>query len=326
MGRRRYNIKPRFFIMLIVITVSIGLYYYFQDRQENIVKSKSNNVIMKNYLLVDRNNLYYIYEKLVFKLPKDLYFTKKKNLKIMIEKKNYKEIVNSSNYILPEKLEGYKYGKYEKLGDVDLLDLPLIKSKNKIYIKSSSLNEIFVNDYYKISSEKKNVVIDVLNANGINGYASKTGNKIKKRFSYEYTAANYDSISEYSYIIENRLSRNNIKKIVTLLDEKYIKIKKDSSVPSMSDAVIVIGNEKVKDFKIKLTANSLKSLEYDSLKKNDYKNIKRYKSETRVKENEIRHNGEDYYIAYKISKILKINNLIEDNSLINTVDIKVGGN
>lgn len=326
MIKKSYRIKPRFFIILTVLGLCLMSYFLISkiDYKKSEVKTPQN---MKKYALIDNGKVYFIYEDLVFKIPEELYFTKKKSLKEILIKKKYKELVNMANYIFPEKLEGYKMGSYKKLNDFDLINLPVIKTKDKIYLKSSALNEIFVIDYYKINEERKNVIIDILNANGVNGYASKIGENIKKNLLYEYNAANYEKISGYSYIVENRLSKKQLRKIAQLLDEKYIKIKNDTLVPTISDAVIVLGNEKVNDFFITIISNEEKDAVKDILSKEGYKKIGLKKPDIEIAETEIRYNEEDYYIAYKISKILKWNNLIQDNSLNNNIEIRIqGGN
>lgn len=78
------------------------------------------------------------------------------------------------------------------------------KCWSKRHILTSSVNSMF-SDYYgdenKVKELNENVLVDVLNANGIGGYARKTGEMLKENFGVKYNAANYEKEQEESYVM-----------------------------------------------------------------------------------------------------------------------------
>ncbi len=72
-------------------------------------------------------------------------------------------------------------------------------------------------------------MVDILNANGKAGYARKTGNKLQKDLGVKYSAANYETNINESYVIINDLNQKQTEDIIMSVDEKYFKIKEDAT-------------------------------------------------------------------------------------------------
>lgn len=168
--------------------------------------------------------------------------------------------------------------------------------------------------YYKSNGEtSENVIVDVLNGNGKSGYAGRTGKKIETALSYKYNAANYERDSEYSYIINKDLQTHQIEDLIMSLDEKYIKIKSELDLPTLANAVIILGKEENIQTKINIhgtdkVTGSAKNI----LVKDGYKNVSTGTENGNLTVVEYR--SEDYYIAYKVAKKLGIQNMVESNS------------
>lgn len=333
MKRKNKSISSFIFILILII-ISIILYYFLKYydtidvnfKTDFIKKNLINNQIKdpgKNHVILTKDYTYLNYDNNMFlRLKNETNISKNKTINSILLRKNYEEIVNELNYIFPEKLEGYKLEldyRNEKAIEIPLLDI-----KGKKYINTYFVAEIFENNYYKIEIDKsKNKIIDILNANGIGGSAGAAGKKILNEFGYKYTAANYEEISRYSYIINNSLSKKELEDLVLFLDEKYVKIKKESSISTIADAVIIIGRENGFLTQIVIQTNNVLDTEIYPLIQKSYKNTKRIKIKNKIEEKSIEYNPEDYFIALKISKVIGIENMVENLKLKNRININL---
>lgn len=287
------------------------------DKTENIEKE------IDKVIIISKNETFILYKnKMCLKLKNDIYLSKDKAINSIISKKNYDEIVNELNYILPVKIEEYNYDINHTNNDA--IEIPVIELDGKKYINTYLLASIFEVNYFNISYDKnKNKIIDILNGNGRSGSANTIGKKISENLGYKYNAANYDEVSRYSYIINNSLQESEIVELIELLDEKYIKIKTDYIVPTIADAVIILGREVGFLTQIVVQSNTkLNSKEYLTLK-NNYRNTKQIKIKTNIEEKSIEYNPVDYYIALKISKLIGIDNMVENVKLNERININL---
>ena len=185
---------------------------------------------------------------------------------------------------------------------------------------------LFSEEYYSEldATDLGDVIVDVLNANGITGYAGRTGEKIRKKFSYRYNAANNDSLSEYSYIINKGLPQAKIEELVMSLGEKYFRIKEKSSLPTLANVVVILGSEKNNLLNIDISGKeSVVNQMYSKLNSSGYINLKKNYKSTNLSKSVIEYSGEDYYIAYKLGEKIGIKNMVENNKLNNKINILV---
>jgi hypothetical protein len=288
-----------------------------KEKVENTKKEYNNS------LLIGKNKIYIYYNKrVVLALDKDVNLTKEKTVQNIIEHKNYSELLNLVNYLLPEKL--LKYELVENFYNENIRVLSTIDIASKKYVDTYALSEILTKKHYKLDINKnQNIIIDILNANGIGGSAGTTGKKIQKKFAYKYTAANYETRTKYSYIINKTLSQEELENLVMALDQKYVKIKKESPISTIADAVIIIGREWGYLTRIFVQTNKKLDSEYYTKLKKEYKNVKRIRVRKKIEENYIEYNPEDYFIAYKVSKLIGIDKMKENPKLKDRININL---
>lgn len=295
------------------------------------LRDNTNKENYSRYMLVGKQNIFLVYEdKLAIEIPFDIQLDKEKTIKDLIKVKNYTEILNNINYIFPEKIEDYKVA---KVGNIDLKvqnskKVPEVMVDDKRYILTSSIENLF-EDFYNIEEkatiENSKIVVDILNANGKAGYARRTGEKLKKVLGIKCNAANYETNINESYIIINDLNRKQVEDIVMTVDEKYFKLKEDATIPTLANVIMVLGKETDKIYDIELKGkNKEKDIYKRTLEKSGYLGIKSIDTKVSEKGSQIFYNPEDYFVAFKISKKLGIENLKEDKKLKNKIIISVG--
>ena len=296
-------------------------------KEEPLPKRALGNYKNKT-LIITRDRSYIRYrDDLEFSVDNNFDINRDINFTTLLKKESYKEALNLLNIVLVEKLNGYVVDEFYK-GSKGHYELPIIEIDGKKYIDSFKLNQEMIENYYKIDKDiNSSRVVDILNGNGRAGYAGRLGEKLKKEFGFSYTAANNEKREDYTYIINKSLSKEELTRIVEALDEKYIKIKDKNIIITLADVIIVVGKDN-KHFTISLETNSKLDIKnYKLLRNRGYRGIKRYKIDEKIEKEVIIYSAEDYFTAYKLSKILKIDNMIEDNNLKNKIKIQIrGGN
>lgn len=293
--------------------------------------NKETEVEWNKYLVIGKKNIFINYDdRLALRIPEDVYIGSDKNVADYIKRGQYSELYQRINSVFPEEIEGYvvanKRGQYS-IDPEYAVNIPLINKDGKNYVLTSELNEVFLKLYYdeEIRSQVvENVLVDILNGNGRSGYAGKLGNKIKEEFSYEYNAANYQELTDYSYVIANNIGDNQLKELIMSLDEKYIRIKEKGNLPTLANVVLILGKEKnnVLDTYV-YKFDSFDKENYNLLKDNGYNNVRRLKSDKEIDKSFIEYTKEDYFIAYKMSKLLNIDNLLENNELKERINVYI---
>ncbi|OQY42579.1 MAG: hypothetical protein B6227_01580 [Fusobacteriia bacterium 4572_74] len=310
MAKRQKKSKLLSIIIFLVITL-MGLLYM------NINSNNKRIIDIPRYMVIGKENVFVVYEdKMSLSIPFDIQLDGEKTIADLDRVGNYRGIMDGLNELLPEKVDSFEV---IKKGEVRLnvaykYNVPEVVIEDKRYVLTSNLNSLFMEKYYKYNGESaENVIVDVLNGNGRSGYAGRTGKKIEKALSYKYNAANYERDSEYSYIINKDLQIYQIEKLVMSLDEKYIKIKSELDLPTLANAVIILGKEENIQTKINIHGTDKVTVPAKNiLTKDGYKNISKGTENGNLTVVEYR--SEDYYIAYKIAKKLGINNMVESNS------------
>lgn len=314
------NRKKTFLIVwvLLLLGAVFLLNRYFNGKTD---------VKYKKYLVIGKENIFVVYDdKVSLKIPQDTYVGQEKMVLDYLNKKEYSELFQVIKSIFPEELEGYIVPKRNVDVATDYaVNIPTISNNNKNYILTSELNKVFINLYYGTINEKAdNILIDILNASGKAGLSRKIGEKLQKDFGYKYNPATYEENSDYSYIVNNNLSKKQTEDLIMALDSKYIKIKDKSKLPTPANAVVILGRETDGILSINLYKNDEADKEnLDKLKKNYYINLKSTVTKEKIDTAYIEYKAEDYYTAYKVSKLLGIDNLVENKEISNKINIYV---
>lgn len=314
------NRKKTFLIIwvLLLLGAVLLLNRYFNGKTD---------VKYKKYLVIGKENIFVVYDdKVSLKIPQDTYVGQEKMVLDYLNKKEYSELFQVIKSIFPEELEGYIVPKRNVDVATDYsVNIPTISNNNKNYILTSELNKVFVNLYYGTINEKAdNILIDILNASGKAGLSKKIGDKLQKDFGYRYNPATYEENSEYSYIINNSLSKKQVEDLIMSLDSKYIKIKDKSKLPTPANAVVILGRETEGILSINIYKNGeIDKENYNKLNKNYYINLKTTVTKEKIEDTYIEYKSEDYYTAYKISKLLAIDKLVENKEITNKINIYV---
>jgi len=310
-------------ILIIWILLLLGAVFllnrYFNGKTE---------VKYKKYLVIGKENVFVVYdEKISLKIPQDTYVGQEKMVADYLKKKEYSELFQVIKSIFPEDLEGYIAPKKNIDVATDYsINIPTINNGGKNYILTSELNKVFIKLYYGETNKEdaSNLMVDVLNASGTPGFSRKVGDKIQKDLGYKYNPATYEEESEYSYIINNSLDTKQLQDLAISLDAKYIKIKAKSKLPTPANAVVILG----KETDGLLGINIYKNVQADEenvkkLREALYKNLKSTTTKEAIESPYIEYKAEDYYIAFKISKLLGINSLVENNELNNKINVYI---
>lgn len=307
---------------LIVLIILIGTLVY------NLIRGNKDIKDWDRYMIVGKDNIFVVYEdKLAIKIPFDIHIDKDISFRDLIKVKNYEEVMNRVNAVLPEKIEKYKVIKF---GEVDInvknaRNIPEVMINERRHILTSNMESMF-DDLFRDKNVKnianENIIVDILNANGRAGHARRTGEKLTKDLGVKYNAANYETNGEQSYVIINDLPKEKVEELVMKIDEKYFKIKEDATIPTLANVVFVLGKEERKIFNVEIVGDSETAENYAAtLKKDGYNDITQKKEAVKGTDTLINYNKEDYYIAYKIGKKLGITKFVEKNDLQNKVII-----
>ncbi len=307
---------------LIVLIILIGTLVY------NLIRGNKDIKDWDRYMIVGKDNIFVVYEdKLAIKIPFDIHIDKDISFRDLVKVKNYEEVMNRVNAVLPEKIEKYKVIKF---GEVDInvknaRNIPEVMINERRHILTSNMESMF-DDLFRDKNVKnianENIIVDILNANGRAGHARRTGEKLTKDLGVKYNAANYETNGEQSYVIINDLPKEKVEELVMKIDEKYFKIKEDATIPTLANVVFVLGKEERKIFNVEIVGDSETAENYAAtLKKDGYNDITQKKEAVKGTDTLINYNKEDYYIAYKIGKKLGITKFVEKNDLQNKVII-----
>ena len=325
MATKKKKKRGRAPILVLVLTVILSVLLFLNFRGNNIKLSKDEKV-----LIIGKQNLFAIYEdRLAVKIPYELYIDSEETVEDLVSTRNYEQVLEKINSILPEKLTRYiviKSGEI-KLDVENQRNIPETNVGDKRFILTSSVYAMFKELYHEknsVDEQNENILVDVLNANGIGGYARKTGELIKTSLGMKYNAANYETTQDQSYVILNDISKEKAAEILDKLPEKYFKIKTKSSIPTLANIVVIIGSEKDINFKIDIYGDEavLKDAT-DKVKKLGYTNVSTSARKEGTEQSVIEYNKEDYFIALRIAKELGITDMIENNDLVNKIGVTI---
>ncbi|MCP1223956.1 LytR C-terminal domain-containing protein [Sebaldella sp. S0638] len=315
-----------------IILILVSLFMIF-----GCIEYESKDVADRNRVFKSDNNFYVYYNGKFIEIPKGTYIANDKKIENYYIKKivNKSELLNDLNKYFPDKIEYVTKGEKPK----ESIKLPVITSNGKTYIDSVKLEKLLVelptrvaaqNDKENIVAEDKPVslegkTIEILNANGVDGFASSLGDALKAKFKIVYNAENYTQEENYSYIINNKLDENAVNELLSSLSLKYIKKMKPGQIKPDADLVIITGKDVDTGFKTEIMSAAENSAITEKLKAytpvftkaDKYKDIDLKK----LSGIQINYNPEDYYTAYKLGKLLNTTNLVEDPSLKDSIII-----
>ncbi|ATV56348.1 LytR C-terminal domain-containing protein [Fusobacterium pseudoperiodonticum] len=325
MATKKKKKRGRAPILVLILTVILSVLLFLNFRGNNIKLSKDEKV-----LIIGKQNLFAIYEdRLAVKIPYELYIDSEETVEDLVSTRNYEQVLEKINSIVPEKLTRYiviKSGEI-KLDVENQRNIPETNIGDKRFILTSSVYAMFKELYHEknsVDEQNENILVDVLNANGVGGYARKTGELIKTSLGMKYNAANYETTQDQSYVILNDISKEKAAEILDKLPEKYFKIKTKSTIPTLANIVVIIGSEKDINFKIDIYGDEavLKDAT-DKVKKLGYTNVSTSARKEGTEQSVIEYNKEDYFIALKVAKELGITDMIENNDLSNKIGVTI---
>ena len=325
MATKKKKKRGRAPILVLVLTLILLALLYLNFRGNNIKLSKDEKV-----LIIGKQNLFAIYEdRLAVKIPYELYIDSEETVEDLVSTRNYEQVLEKINSIVPEKLTRYiviKSGEI-KLDVENQRNIPETNIGDKRFILTSSVYAMFKELYHEknsVDEQNENILVDVLNANGVGGYARKTGELIKTSLDMKYNAANYETTQDQSYVILNDISKEKAAEILDKLPEKYFKIKTKSTIPTLANIVVIIGSEKNINFKIDIYgADSVLKDATDKVKKLGYTDVNTSAAKEGTEQSVIEYNKEDYFIALRIAKELGITDMIENNELVNRIGVTI---
>ena len=325
MATKKKKKRGRAPVLVLVLTAILLVLLFLNFRGNNIKLSKDEKV-----LIIGKQNLFAIYEdRLAVKIPYELYIDSEETVEDLVSTRNYEQVLEKINSIVPEKLTRYiviKSGEI-KLDVENQRNIPETNIGDKRFILTSSVYAMFKDLYHEknsVDEQNENILVDVLNANGVGGYARKTGELIKTSLGMKYNAANYETTQDQSYVILNDISKEKAAEILDKLPEKYFKIKTKSTIPTLANIVVIIGSEKNINFKIDIYgADSVLKDATDKVKKLGYTDINTSAAKEGTEQSVIEYNKEDYFIALRIAKELGITDMIENNDLVNRIGVTI---
>ena len=325
MATKKKKKRGRAPILVLVLTVILSVLLFLNFRGNNIKLSKDEKV-----LIIGKQNLFAIYEdRLAVKIPYELYIDSEETVEDLVSTRNYEQVLEKINSIVPEKLTRYiviKSGEI-KLDVENQRNIPETNIGDKRFILTSSVYAMFKDLYHEknsVDEQNENILVDVLNANGVGGYARKTGELIKTSLGMKYNAANYETTQDQSYVILNDISKEKAAEILDKLPEKYFKIKTKSTIPTLANIVVIIGSEKDINFKIDIYGeDSVLKDATDKVKKLGYTDVNTSAAKEGTEQSVIEYNKEDYFIALRIAKELGITDMIENNDLVNRIGVTI---
>jgi len=325
MATKKKKKRGRAPVLVLVLTMILSVLLFLNFRGNNIKLSKDEKV-----LIIGKQNLFAIYEdRLAVKIPYELYIDSEETVEDLVSTRNYEQVLEKINSIVPEKLTRYiviKSGEI-KLDVENQRNIPETNIGDKRFILTSSVYAMFKDLYHEknsVDEQNENILVDVLNANGVGGYARKTGELIKTSLGMKYNAANYETTQDQSYVILNDISKEKAAEILDKLPEKYFKIKTKSTIPTLANIVVIIGSEKNINFKIDIYgADSVLKDATDKVKKLGYTDVNTSAAKEGTEQSVIEYNKEDYFIALRIAKELGITDMIENNDLVNRIGVTI---
>ncbi|WP_156299108.1 LytR C-terminal domain-containing protein [Streptobacillus canis] len=289
--------------------------------------------------IVRVDNTYYLhYNDTVIKLTEDTYITKDKKVGDYFKGSFFSNeeddfLVDLKKYF-PHGFNGIQEGEAPK----SFSEMPLLSLGEKKIIDAIALSKdlssknpdlLIAKDETKDEEKKEENKAEVkevnltgkklaiLNANGIDGYARRLGESLKATLGVEALSENYGKSENLTYVINHKLSPEELDKLVNTLNIKYIKVQNNPDLKADQDVVLITGNDANVNYAIEiLSKGGLKDVEnmltgYTVTTKTEAK----YNNEDIKDETIIMYNPEDVFIAKKVLGLLPNATLKENASI-----------
>lgn len=337
MSKKSYKLKKRFYVIMITALIAV-IAFIFQEKiksgitfiskigkERRVELFNPEEVKEQNYFVFTRDNGYAVYaDKMSVKFSKNIKFNKEKKFEEMLKSENYREIINYYNFTVPEKItEYYLAEKVSDDFDSAAIETPVIDVNGEKYIDSRVVSDIFIYRYYGIDYKKskteEKIYVDIINATEKERYNGETIRKLKNA-GYSCKEVNYGEVLNYSVIVNNKSTEEEIKKFILTVNEKYIKTEEEPPFATAADLVFTAGSEKESGYIFEIygkrrseIAKTLTALGYSEIiKKEELKESS---------ENMVKCSKKEYYTAYKIAKIAKIAKIVTDGMEENKIEI-----
>lgn len=288
-----------------------------------------------NRLVLVGNSYYVYYDDEVIEIPSGTYLTKDTKVddyffsfmgkQIKDEKKLLVDLTKYFPHGITDIQRGSKPSNYTELPTYEVNGKTMVDSVKLANLLAGQDGEGLINSELStdiidvksgdevdpnVSLEGKKV--EILNANGIPGFAKELGDALVNNLKMQYNAENYGKASNFTYIVNHKLTDQELSKFINSLNFKYIKVLDDPNLKPDSDVVLITGNDEKVNYPINiLTKNG--STELQNM-------LEGYKVVVKKDENVtdgvvIKYNKEDILIAKKLQSILNDAKLEEDNSI-----------
>ncbi|CAM3087918.1 hypothetical protein [Streptobacillus ratti] len=303
--------------------------------------TKTSAEIEGNKIVRVDNSYYLHYDDTVIKLTEDTYITKDKKVSDYFKGSLFSNeeddfLVDLKKYF-PHGFNGIEKGEAPK----EFTEIPLMSLGDKKIIDAIALSldlsskspELLIakdetKDEEKIEEVKKEIdlkgkKVAILNANGIDGYAKRLGESLKTTLGIEFLSENYGKSEKLSYIVNHKLTQEELDKLINTVNIKFIKVQNNPNLKPEQDAVLITGNDANVKYSVEVLSKSgLKDIE-NMLKEYTVttKTETKYNNEDIKDETIIMYNPEDVFIAKKILRLLPNAILKEDASLSNKLII-----
>ena len=106
MATKKKKKRGRAPVLVLVLTAILLVLLFLNFRGNNIKLSKDEKV-----LIIGKQNLFAIYEdRLAVKIPYELYIDSEETVEDLVSTRNYEQVLEKINSIVPEKLTRYIVG------------------------------------------------------------------------------------------------------------------------------------------------------------------------------------------------------------------------
>lgn len=267
------------------VLIGIASIILFASCFQNVEELKKENRIFKT------NGKYFVYYNgSTFELPNDLYLTKNKKVEQYFSSglfnifSNKSDLLNDLNKYFPDGINYVTENENIKPN----IEIPLITVGNEKHIDSIKFEKIIeqlkkgevvqnntatttTNNTENNQNTVKTEVnlngkkIEILNANGIAGFAKNIGDKLKTTFGLEFNAENYNKPETMNYVITRKLNENEVLGILKNAGLKHVRIKEDATIKPDADFVLITGNDQTVPFRIEIATLGDSSVVTDKL-------------------------------------------------------------
>lgn len=318
-------------MILFLFAALIGAMFYtlkLSEMQKGKVGTYFTEQTMpdEKYLSIFSNKVYLVYgDKMAIECDTKTLVKKGVSIETLINNEKYKELLNYLNTIMPEKMERYFLGKEIEI-DGAIVEMPYIETESGKYIGSVVLNEIFDENYYQTKeTAASKLIVDIMNGTGDAKYAERIGKFLTKKYGYTINNTENEEKTTYTYITPLEIDEEELKTLIRGMREKYIKRGNEPQMNTMANVVVVMGNDKVNDFKIKVISQNGAGVHFGKLKARGYTGLEKIKRKDMPEEDKIVYTGEDYYTALKIAELLGINVFEQDDTKKNIIEVYITG-